>query len=74
MNERIRRRGPDGKDIIADIPHGPVTVYRPFRADSDMRTLAEAIPPKRENLQFINLDTAAKYAPGDSPTFHRRSA
>lgn len=70
MKRRIRRPGPDGRDIVADLDLGPGAVTRPVNYHNNPVPLSEAIPPKKEHLMFINQDSASKYAPGESPAFN----
>jgi len=69
----IRRRVRDfdtGEMVNKDIAGPPVAILTTNTAHGHTRNLPDAIPPKKEHLQFINLDRAAKHVPGFSPDFN----
>ena len=66
----IRKRFPGASKAVQDEDIGPVTVLTSSLAAGNSRHLNEAIPPKRENLHFLNKDSASKRAPGESPDFN----
>lgn len=68
MKQRIRRPGPNG-DINNDVDLGPGQVLRSSLAAANVRTLPEAIGPKKEHLMFINQENAAKQDPDKVYTF-----
>ena len=68
MIQRIRRPSPNG-DIKEDKDLGVGYVRRSSLAAHNIKMLTEAIPPARENLTEINMDTAAKHDPAHTPAF-----
>lgn len=71
MKRRLRYKGPNG-DINRDEDLGHGIVWRSSVEARNPVALADAVPPKREHLKYVNQDTAAKHLPEKNPTFRGR--
>lgn len=72
MKQRIRIKGPHG-DINKDVEVGPVAIKTSSLACNHVRSMTEAVPPKKENLAHLNTETASKQDPDVLRAFLRRS-